>query len=91
IFFMQLMYGIRLTDAHNGFRAFSRKAASKIEINSDRMEHASEIVEEIHRKNLKFKEVPVTIKYTDYAVRKGQGFRDGVKIAGKLIKRKMVD
>ena len=64
-----LLYGIRLSDAHNGFRVLNRKAASKIEIDSDGMEHASEIVEELHRNKLKYKEVPVIIKYP--ADRKG--------------------
>lgn len=58
-----VLYGIKLTDAHNGFRVLSKKAAEKIHIESDGMEHASEIVEELHRKKLKYKEVPVIIKY----------------------------
>ncbi|MFH1506560.1 MAG: glycosyltransferase family 2 protein [archaeon] len=86
-----IMYGIRLSDAHNGFRAFSRKAAKKIDIKADRMEHASEIVEEIHKKNIKFKEVPVTILYTNYAMRKGQSVWNSLRIFGKMVKKKMVD
>ncbi len=58
-----MLYGIKLTDAHNGFRVLNKKAASRISIDSDGMEHASEIVEELHRKGLKYKEVPVIIKY----------------------------
>ena len=65
-----LFYGIRLTDVHNGYRVMSRKAAQKIEITCDRMAHASEIVEEIMKKNLKFKEIPVKINYN---VRRGNG------------------
>lgn len=69
-----IMYGIRLTDSHNGFRALSRKAAQLIEIKSDKMEHASEIPEQIKKKRLKFKEVPVNIKYTEYSIKHGQKF-----------------
>lgn len=47
-----VMYGIKLTDSHNGFRAFSRKALQKIELRANRMEHASEIPEQI-KKNRK--------------------------------------
>ncbi|MFW5746030.1 MAG: glycosyltransferase family 2 protein [Nanoarchaeota archaeon] len=68
-----LFYGLFLTDAHNGFRCFSRKAAQEIDIRSDRMEHASEIIEEIKRNRLRYKEVPVIIRYTDETLRKGHG------------------
>jgi glycosyltransferase involved in cell wall biosynthesis len=91
VFFMWLMYGIKLSDAHNGFRALSRKAAQKIEIKADRMEHASEIVEEIHKRRMRFKEIPVTIKYTDYSVKKGQSVWNSLRIAAKMMRRKMAD
>jgi len=73
VLILWVFYGIRMTDAHNGFRAMSRKAAKMIDITSDRMEHASQIVEEIHKKRIKFKEVPVTIVYTDYSMQHGHG------------------
>jgi len=91
VFFMWLMYGIKLSDAHNGFRALSRKAAQKIEIKADRMEHASEIVEEIHKRRMRFKEIPVTIKYTDYSVKKGQSVWNSLRIAARMMRRKMAD
>ena len=91
VFFMWLMYGIKLSDAHNGFRALSRKAAQKIEIKADRMEHASEIVEEIHKRRMRFREIPVTIKYTDYSVKKGQSVWNSLRIAARMMRRKMAD
>ena len=91
VFFMWLMYGIKLSDAHNGFRALSRKAAQKIEIKADRIEHASEIVEEIHKRRMRFREIPVTIKYTDYSMKKGQSVWNSLRIAAKMMRRKMAD
>lgn len=85
-----IMYGIRLSDAHNGFRALSRKAAEQIEIRSDRMEHASEIVEEIKRKKIKFKEVPVTIDYTDYSLARGQSSWNSVRIGMRMLLKKLM-
>ncbi len=82
-----LMYGIKLTDSHNGFRALSRKAAEKIDIKSDGMEHASEILEQIKKKRLKYKEVPVTIKYTNYSLKRGQSTFNSFKILFKMIFR----
>ena len=87
---MWILYGIKLTDSHNGFRVFFRKAARTIEITSDRMEHASQIVEEIHKKNLKYKEVPVTITYTDYSRGKGQSGWNSVRIGFRMLFRKLL-
>lgn len=84
-----LMYGIKLTDSHNGFRIFSRKAAQMINITSDRMEHASQIVEEIHAKKIPYVEVPVTITYSDYSKAKGQSSLASIKIGLKMLFRKL--
>lgn len=80
-FLMQLFYGVKVTDSHNGFRAFSRKAANMIKITQDRMEHASEIIEEIGKYKLKYKEVPVTIIYYE----KGQSIFNSINILIKML------
>jgi len=89
ILFTKIFSGIKLTDTHNGFRAFSRKAAEKIKITQDRMEHASEIIDEIAKKHIKFKEVPVTIIYSEYAKAKGQSIFNSIKIVLKLVISKL--
>lgn len=78
--FNWFLYGIKMTDAHNGFRAMTKDAAAKIVITEDRFEHASEIVDLIKLKNIKFKEVPVIINYDNHqertaAARGGMIFR----------------
>lgn len=91
VLIMWLFYGVKMTDAHNGFRALSRNAAKKIEITSDRMEHASQIIEEIYKKRIKYKEVPVTIRYTDYSISKGHGgFRQACRVFGRMFLRKLI-
>jgi glycosyltransferase involved in cell wall biosynthesis len=72
VLFTRLTTGLDLSDAHNGLRALSRKAAETIRIRQDRMAHASEILAEIGRHRLRFVEVPVTVLYTDYSRAKGQ-------------------
>lgn len=72
IFFTGLISGIWLTDTHNGFRAFSRTAAQKITITENRMAHASEILHRISYLKLRYQEVPVTILYSEYSLKKGQ-------------------
>ncbi len=70
--FTNLSSGLQLSDTHNGFRAFTRDAAKKIKIKQNRMAHASEIIETIAKEKLRVREVPVSIRYTDYSKAKGQ-------------------
>jgi glycosyltransferase involved in cell wall biosynthesis len=70
--FTRMTTRLQITDVHNGFRAFSRKAVGSMNLTQNRMAHASEIVHEIARLGLRFKEVPVRIRYTEYSSRKGQ-------------------
>jgi glycosyltransferase involved in cell wall biosynthesis len=64
--------GLKLTDAHCGLRAFRISAAPRLRITQDRMAHASELLRKIKTSGLRVVEVPVTIRYTDYSMRKGQ-------------------
>jgi len=79
--FMRLTSGVPLTDAHNGLRALRRTAAGKIRITLDGMAHASEIVDQIRRHNLKVAEVPVVIRYSEYSMGKGQSGLAAFRIA----------
>ena len=81
IVFNNLFTGIKLTDVHNGFRGLSRKALSLIKIKQDGMAHASEIIAEIKKHKLKYKEVPVTVIYNEF----GQGLFSGFRILKDLI------
>jgi len=78
--------GVWLTDAHNGMRALSRLAASQIVIRQDHMAHNSEIVEQIRKLRLKFKETPVNIVYNEY----GQSILGGIKIIRDLLIGKFI-
>lgn len=70
--FERLLTGLRLNDAHNGYRAFNRKAAFALEIRQNRMAHATEIKQKVARHRLRYAEVPVRIRYTDETLAKGQ-------------------
>ena len=72
VLFTRITSGLRVTDAHNGLRAFSHRAASTIDLQLDRMAHASEIIDQIRHSGLPFCEVPVHVRYTDYSLAKGQ-------------------
>ncbi len=86
IIFTKLTTGLKVTDTHNGFRAFSRRAASSIKITQDRFAHASEVLSEIARLNLSYREVPVTVRYSAYSLGKGQRIGGALKIIFDLIR-----
>lgn len=88
ILFTSFFSGLKLTDVHNGLRAFSRAAAMETRLTHDGMAHASEILDIIADKNLNYIEVPVTIHYTPYSVSRGQGSMNSLQIVKKLIVEK---
>ena len=71
IIFTRFFSRIDVTDTHNGMRAFSRKAALRISIQQDGMAHASEILDEIRKSDLRFQEIPVGIHYCAASLKKG--------------------
>jgi len=81
VLFTRLTSGLQVTDAHNGLRAFSRRAAGTIDIKLDRMAHASELMDQIRRGGLRYAEVPVRVRYTPYARRKGQRGVHALRVA----------
>lgn len=89
IIFSNITSGVKLTDTHNGLRAFNRKVANTIQITVPDMAHASEILEIIKRNHYSYMEIPVTIKYTEYSRSKGQGLINAVNIGFDTILRKI--
>jgi len=84
-----LFTGIYLSDAHNGFRAMNRKAASMIRIQENRMAHATEIIAQVKKNKLRYKEIPSTVLYTKYSLGKGQSPIQGLKIFFELVLQKL--
>ena len=83
--FTYFLSWIYLTDSHNWYRVFKAKILDKINISMDWMEYASELVESIRKNKLKYKEVPVDIKYSEYSLSKGQSNGNAIKIAVRFI------
>jgi glycosyltransferase involved in cell wall biosynthesis len=80
-----LTTGLRLTDAHNGLRVIRVDAARGLDLKQDRMAHASEIVLQLRRTRLPWREHPVEVLYTDYSKAKGQSLLNAVNILFDLI------
>jgi len=88
LYFTRLNTGLKLSDTHNGFQAWQISALKKINLTQDRQAYASQLLQEISRHKLKFKEVPVTIFYTDYSKGKGQSVFNAFNILWDLIIKK---
>jgi glycosyltransferase involved in cell wall biosynthesis len=78
--FSRLASGLRVSDAHNGLRAFSRRGAASLAISLDRMAHASELLDQVRDSGLPWTEVPVAVRYTRESIAKGQGSTAAVRI-----------
>ena len=87
VLFTRLFTGLRLTDAHNGLRVLSMEALGKIRMEQNGMSHATEIVHQIAKSRLAWKEYPVEVLYTEYSKRKGQSLLNSINILIDLIVR----
>lgn len=74
--FLNLFYDVDVSDAHSGFRVFTRDTLEVLDLESNGMEFASEMIMEAGAKELQIEEVPIT-----YHPREGEAtlhsFRDG--------------
>lgn len=82
-------YGLYVTDSQSGFRAYSRHAAEVINTSTDRYEYDSEVIREIYRYKLRYTEVPIAVRYTDYSMGKlhKQNLWNGIKTLYRMIWR----
>ncbi len=84
--------GLRLSDVHNGLRAFGPRAIAKMQIRQNRMAHATEISQSISRASaerakddvLRIVEVPVSVRYTGESLAKGQRATGAIAIVVDL-------
>lgn len=81
------LFGLWVTDSQSGFRAYSRKAANLINTRYDRYEYDSEVIREIYIYKLRFQEVPIRVRYTEYSQSKleKQDFFNGFKTLYKML------
>lgn len=84
-----LFTGLWLSDAHNGLRALGPKALREICLQENRMAHASEILLEIRKRDWRFKEIGVAVKYTAYSQQKGQSGWNSIRIVFDLLLHKL--
>jgi len=89
ILFTRVLSGVSLSDTHNGLRAMTRRGAESIHLTFNRMEHASEIIEQVARSGLRYVEVPVRIRYTEASLAKGQRTTAALGLGLRLLLEKL--
>lgn len=82
-------YGLHVKDSQSGFKVFSKNAAKNIKITFDRYEFCSEIISEIKKKNLTYKEIPIKAIYTKESLKKGQSLANGINMVFRMLFKKL--
>lgn len=88
--FERLSTGVRLTDAHNGLRAFTREFAAVLQLQMTDMAWATEFLDRAARSGLRIAEHPVTIDYTEYSRSKGQHSLNSINIGIDLLLHRLL-
>ena len=80
---ISFLYGIKLKDSQCGYRAFTSKAYKKLRWKATDYSMESEMIANIGRHNLSYKEIPIETIYSDKY--KGTTVLDGLKIVFNLL------
>ncbi|MEK7310660.1 MAG: glycosyltransferase family 2 protein [Chloroflexota bacterium] len=73
---LNLLFGLRVSDAHTGMRAFTREAYDRLSLRTTGMEYASEMIVSAAQARLRIAEVPITY-YPRAGESKLNTWRDG--------------
>jgi polyprenyl-phospho-N-acetylgalactosaminyl synthase len=86
VFFTNKLSNINLSDAHNGLKAIKITALKKINIDIDQYGYESQIIHQVSKKGISYKEMPTNTIYTTYSKNKGQKLVNGLIILEDLFK-----
>ncbi|MEM2293784.1 MAG: glycosyltransferase [Nitrososphaerota archaeon] len=75
--FLNFFYKVGVSDAHSGFRAITGEALDRLELHSNGMEFASEMLMEAARRKLRIVEVPIRYHARRHGKSKLASFSDG--------------
>lgn len=86
VMFTNRLSRINLSDAHNGLKAIKKDSLKKIDITIDGFGFESQIIHQVSKKNITYKEMPTNTIYTSYSKNKGQKLINGLIILEDLFK-----
>lgn len=64
------IYGIWVSDSQSGLRAYRIRAFMSLDTKSDRYDFDTDVLRAIRKYNLRYKEVPIHVRYTKYSQEK---------------------
>ena len=85
-----MLSGIWVTDSQSGMKAFQRRALERLNLQSNGYEVCSEVFREAAWFGLIVYEVPISVRYTDYSLSKGQGFSAAFSMVARLVVRSLM-
>lgn len=66
------------SDTQSGFRLLNKNAIDLLELVQDDFSYCSEMIIQAERAKIRVGECPISVRYTDYSIRKGQDFQVGL-------------
>ena len=81
-----LVTGVTLSDAHNGLKAYKVSTIKELELQFSSYSYESELITQVAKKKIEYKEMSTDIKYTSYSIKKGQKLLNGLLIIEDLLK-----
>ncbi len=87
----RILYGTKVTDPHIWYRVISLPTLRKFVLTADGMHYANEVNEQIKRYHMKYKELPVHIRYTEHSLTKWHRQKNShsIKLAFEMIYKKI--
>ncbi len=81
-----IVTGVTLSDAHNGLKAYKVSTIKELELQFSSYSYESELITQVAKKKIDYKEMSTDIKYTSYSIKKGQKLLNGLLIIEDLLK-----
>ena len=82
----RIFYKVNVSESQTGFRAITKDALKKININARGYLISSEFIREVNDNNIPFAEVPIQTIYTPETQAKGTNVKEAFKILIQMIK-----
>ena len=79
-----LITGLYVTDSQSGFKVMTRQFAEKLNIDYNGFEFCIDIIKKARMNRFQVAETPVSVVYTEETMAKGQSFRQGLLMLGRL-------
>lgn len=87
--FTWIISGRTPSDPHNGYRMLRVGVIRQIRLTMDGFEYSSELIDEMAKRKIQWKDVPVTIHYDEYTLGKWQKASNAFNIAFRMIFKKL--